>query len=218
MLMRIAVLSQKGGAGKSTIALGIASGLALEGRKVVLVDSDPQGTVTAWSNHRQSVGLEPVQGLHVIQHAGADVHSWLQSLEAYEDVIIDGPPRADEPLSRSVIAAASDAVLIPLQASLADLWAARATVSLIKEGWRKGLKNKAAFVLSRIKPGTNIGREFAEVLQGEGLPLLPAGTHDRTAYAASLSRCQTIFEYEPPSGKTRQELSGLLAAVKELTK
>lgn len=215
--MKIAVLSQKGGAGKSTIALGIASGLAFQGRNVLLVDSDPQGTLTAWSAHRKSVGLAPVEGLDVQQHAGADVHNWLRTLPDYDDVIIDGPPRADEPLSRSVIAAATDAVLIPLQASLADLWAARATVSLIREGWKKGLKNKAAFVLSRLKPGTNIGREFAEVLQSEGLPLLPAGTHDRTAYPAALSRCQTVFEYEPPSGKTRHELATLLSAVQELT-
>lgn len=215
--MKVVVLNQKGGAGKTTISLGIAAGLALEGHKVLFVDADPQGTATAWAAHRKTVGLDPVPNLAMTQRSTPDIHKQFQEVEkpTFQDAVIDGPPRADEGLSRSILASA-DRVLIPVQPSLADLWASRATVALVKQAQATGLKLKAAFVLSRIKPGTSIGRDFVEVLKGEGLPLLGAGTHDRTAYAGALSSCQTIFEYEPPSGKAHQEMLALLAAVKNM--
>lgn len=218
--MKIALASQKGGVGKTTLGLGIASALALEGKPVLYVDADPQGTAMQWATHRTSVGLDPVANLTVIQQTSSDIHKRFQQASKdqkppYVHAVIDAPPRADEGLSRSILASA-DIVLIPVQPSLADLWAARATVSLIKQAQASGLAIKAAFVLSRVKPGTALGRDFAEVIKAEGLPLLPAGTHDRTAYAAALSSCQTIFEYESASGKAYQEMQGLLAAVKNL--
>lgn len=219
--MKVALASQKGGVGKTTLGLGVASALALEGKPVLYVDADPQGTAMQWATHRTSVGLDPVANLTVIQQASSDIHKRFQQASKdqkppFAHAVIDAPPRADEGLSRSIIASA-DIVLIPVQPSLADLWAARATVALIKQA-QASLENpiKAAFVLSRIKPGTTLGKDFAEVIKQEGLPVLPAGTHDRTAYAAALSSCQTIFEYEPPSGKAFQEMQALLAAVKKL--
>lgn len=218
--MRVGVLSQKGGVGKSTISLGLSAALAREGKPVLVVDADPQGTITAWSTHRRQVGLDPVEGLTIIQRTTPDIHSQFKAPEkatsgSYGHAVIDGPPRADEALARSVIAA-SDVVLIPVQPSLPDLWAARSTIALVREAMAKLPHLKAALVLSRVKAHTNLGREFAEVIRGEGLPLLSAGTHDRTAYAAAASSCQTVFEYEP-NGKAAAEIQLILAAVRELT-
>ncbi|MGO7987202.1 hypothetical protein [Rhizobium leguminosarum] len=174
--------------------------------------------LTAWATHRKAVGLAPVANLDIIQHTTPDIHRGFQQgteRAKYTHAVIDGPPRADEALSRSAIAPC-DVILIPVQPSLADLWASRATVTLVKAAQASGLKVKAAFLLSRLKPHTNIGRDFVDVLKEEGLPVLPAATHDRTAYAAALSSCQTILEFEPPSGKAYQEMLSILAAVKKL--
>lgn len=216
--MRVSVISQKGGVGKSTIALGLAAGFAREGRRCLLIDADPQETATAWERHRASVGLPPVPNLTIAQRPTPDIHTLFQSGGGkgdFDDAVIDGPPRADEALARSVLAAA-DRVLVPVKPSLADLWAARKTFALIRQAQASGLPLKAAIVLSMVKPGTNLGREFAELVKGEGIPVLPAATHDRTAYAAALSSCQTIFEFEPPSGRAAQEMTSLLEAVRAM--
>jgi chromosome partitioning protein len=215
--MKIGIMNQKGGAGKTSIALAIAAGLALEGRKVLYIDADPQGTATAWASHRKSVGLDSVENLTLMQRSTPDIHKLIQTpdVAAYDDVVMDSPPLADEGVLRSILASA-DRALVPVQPSLADLWASRATVALVKQAQAKGLPVKAAFVLSRVKDGTILGREFAEVLHKEELPLLGVGTHDWTAYAAALSNCQTIFEYETPSSKAYQEASALVAAVKNM--
>ena len=215
--MKIGIMNQKGGAGKTSIALAIAAGLALEGRNVAYIDADPQGTATAWATHRKNVGLPPVDGLTIVRHITPDVHKFVQTAEiaAMDHVVMDSPPLADEGVLRSILAA-SDRVLVPVQPSLADLWASRATVALVKAAQTKGLPVKAAFVLSRIKDNTILGRDFAEVLHKEELPLLGVGTHDWTAYAAALSNCQTVFEYETPSSKAYQEALALVAAVKDM--
>lgn len=71
----------------------------------------------------------------------------------------------------------------------------------MKAAQSSGLQVEAAFVLSRLKPNTTIGRDFIEVLNGEGLPVLPAGTHDRTAYAAALSSYQISLNTTPAAEK-----------------
>lgn len=217
--MRIGTLSQKGGVGKSTLALNLAAALAREDASVLLIDADPQGTISAWASHRTGVGLDQLARLKIIQQTTPDIHHRFKAPEKAAGgevghAVIDGPPRADEALARSIIASC-DVVLIPVQASLADLWAARSTIALVKKAQETLPHLKAALILSRLKAHTTLGREFAEVVKGEGLPILPAATHDRTAYAAAMSSCQSVFEYEP-NGKAAMEINLILAAVREL--
>lgn len=219
--MKVGLIQKKGGVGKSTLALNLAAAMALRDESVLLIDADPDSqTVTEWYRHRQAVGLPPVDHLTVIQQTTPDLHTKFKVTQegkpsTFKHAVIDAPPRADAPLARSIIAAC-DIVLIPVGASLADLWAAETTVELIKQAQASGLKIKAAFVLSAIKHGTILARDFAEEIQNHGLPVLPAGTSYLTAYAAALSSCQTIFEYERASSKAYQEMLSILDAVKRL--
>ena len=124
--MIIGVLNQKGGVGKTTLAVNLAATIASSTARVLLVDADPQGSALAWSSAREIEPLFPVVGM-----AKPSLHRDLPKLAAdYEFVLIDGAPRVND-LGRSAILA-SDFVLIPVQPSPYDIWAAADTVQLIR--------------------------------------------------------------------------------------
>ena len=125
--MIIGVLSQKGGVGKSTISINIAATLSRQGNRVLLIDADPQGSSMAWSSAREGDPLFPVVGM-----AKPTLHKDLPEIaKDYDHVVIDGAPRVND-LGRAAIIA-SDVVVIPVQPSPYDVWAAAETVQLVRE-------------------------------------------------------------------------------------
>ena len=125
--MIIAVLNQKGGGGKTTLAVHIAAALAMQGARVLLVDADPQGSARDWAAARTSAPLFPVVGLD-----WPTIHRDLpQIAQDYDHVIIDGAPRMTD-LTRSVMLAAR-LVVIPVQPSPYDVWACAEVVDILKE-------------------------------------------------------------------------------------
>ncbi|HEY4043618.1 MAG TPA: ParA family partition ATPase [Rhodopila sp.] len=191
--MILAVMNQKGGAGKTTLALNIAAAMAADKKKVLLIDADPQQTAQDWAAIRAAAPTFQVVGL-----AKPVLHRDLPKLAAdYDHVVIDGAPRNYE-VARSAIASA-DYVLIPVQPSGADFWASRETVTLVKEA--NGFKEtqKAAFVISRKIGRTVLGRTIQQALAGFELPILKAGTTQRVIYAEALTGGTTVIEMQPYS-------------------
>ena len=191
--MKIGILNQKGGAGKTTIALHLAHALALRDYQVMLVDADPQGSSRDWATARESDAPFSVIGLD-----RPIIHKEITKLsQGYDYVIIDGAPRVSD-LTRSAILAA-DLVLIPIQPSPLDIWAAHSVVELIQEAEIYKPDLKARFIINRKIVNTAIAKDAVEVLKDYPYPVFEKTISQRIAFAESLNIGSTVLETAPKS-------------------
>ena len=185
--MIIALCNQKGGAGKTTLAIHLAHAIALSKKRVLIVDSDPQGSASGWAAAREEASPFPV-----IQMARDSLHRDLPAIAAdYQHCIIDTPPRVSA-LARSAILA-SDLVIVPVQPSSYDVWAAGETVQLIQEAQQFKPDIKAVFIINRRITGTAIGKEIEGALAEMPFPILKTVIAQRVAFAES-SAGYTVIE------------------------
>jgi chromosome partitioning protein len=202
--MIIALLNQKGGVGKTTLATHIAGELALRGQHVVLLDADPQGSALDWTQRRAQQGLPRL--FSAVGLARETLHQEAPELARRVDhVIIDGPPRIAA-LARSALLAA-ERVLIPVQPSPYDLWASGEMVGLIREAQVFRPQLAAAFVINRRVSTTIIGREARQALAVQPLPALPAlhaEVRQRIVFADSVTSGRLVRETAPDSAAAHE--------------
>ena len=208
----IALLNQKGGAGKTTLATHLAGELAWAGRRVTLLDADPQGSALDWAQRRAQSGLERLYGVFGLARDTLH-HETPRIAQEADFVIIDGPPRVAA-LARSALLAA-DLVLIPVQPSAYDVWATQEMVQLIVEAqvFRPALR--AAFVINRRIVGTVIGREARAALADQPFAALTTEVSQRVAFADSVAAGRLVGELAP-AGTAAREIHAFTRAVQEL--
>lgn len=204
----IAVLNQKGGAGKTTIATHLARALQIGGSDVLLVDSDPQGSARDWAAVREE------QPLSVVGIDRPTIERDLKNIARKDFVVIDGAPQAAD-LAVSAIKAANF-ILIPVQPSPYDIWATADLVELVKQRIEvtEG-KLRAAFIVSRAIKGTKIGGEITDALHDYGLPVLSSRITQRVSYPGSAAVGSTVLDMEPDSDAAR-EIQALANEIKQI--
>lgn len=188
--MIISILNQKGGVGKTTIAVNLARYFTKIGKKTLIVDSDPQGSALSW--HERSNG-------DLMDMVCLSKTTFLKDIEMFTDsydyIFVDGVPRVS-PLTICAIRCA-DIVLIPVQPSPYDIWATEEIVRHAKD--RHQITNgklKAAFIISRKITNTIIAREIHSELIRMDLPTFSRGTCQRVAYATSVEKGITVLDGE----------------------
>lgn len=205
----IAVLNQKGGSGKTTIATHLARAYQKQGNSVLLVDSDKQGSARDWRAVDEN-NITPVIGLD-----RTSLDKDLKSLVGHEYIIIDGAPQATE-IALSAIRA-SDFILIPVQPSPYDLWSTASLVELVKQRIDiTGGDLKAAFVISRMIKNTKIGEEVSQVLQEFEIPVLTTRIVQRICYPNSASLGKTVFETEKDNSEAIYEIQNLAKEIQNI--
>ena len=205
----IAIVNQKGGVGKTSLATNVATALA-DQDPTLLLDCDPQRSASGWAalNSEQHMNLT-VQGVDegslVRQvRAGSGGHSW---------VLIDCPPGITRVNADAI--RESDIVLIPCKPRVWDVWACEDIVAAVKlrQQANRGLP-KAAFVISMGRPRTRFSKQIGSALAELGLPILRGRTTAREAYAVAAADGKSVL-----AGKDRvakEEINSIRDEVKEM--
>jgi len=184
----ITLQNQKGGVGKTTLSLHLAHYFTTTGARVLVVDADPQGSARDWLQARDTPAPFTLVGLD-----RPTVHRDIENLlRDYDVVVIDAPPRVTD-IARSAILAA-DLVIIPVQPSPLDVWAAQDTVRLVNDAivYKEALRS--VFAINREIVNTAIGRDVSSALGETQVPVLSSHIAQRVAFAESLANGQTVFE------------------------
>ena len=199
--MIIAVLNQKGGVGKTTIAVNLTAAISGSGKRVALIDADEQGTSSEWSRKREAQ-LFPVKPYH----KGLKGVGFEDDMKTYDHLVIDGPPRLFGTMEQIIRVA--DLVLIPVKPSAADIWAADNLIQRLRDEQQSRDGLSVAFVINEFKTNTRLGREVQAALRETGIPLAETTIGNRNAYPIALGNGETVFEYEP-KGKAALEFTAL---------
>jgi chromosome partitioning protein len=213
--MIVTLQNQKGGVGKTTLAVHIAAAFAMRGQSVLLIDADPQHSALDWTAAREGSGLEPM--FTTVGMPKPTIHKEVDRLaQPYGVVVIDGPPRVTD-LARSAIMA-SDLVIIPVQPSPYDVWASAEVVSLVRDAAIYKPALKYAFTINRKIVNTAIGRDVLQALADyEGVPVLSQTISQRVAFAESAATGRTVME-TAPEGPAAREINDLIDGIGDFLK
>jgi len=194
----IAIISQKGGSGKTTIAVHLAVCAEIAKKRAAIIDLDPQGSALEWYSRRadetpEVIASTPEQLPNMIQSAkknGADL------------LIIDTAPHSDR---AAVIAAeVADLVLIPCRPSVFDVAAIGTTLNILK---LTQAKKRTAILLNAVPPRGGLTDEAEEGLSVTAT-VIPIRIYQRAAYSYAINDGRSVEEFDP-KGKAAEEIRAL---------
>jgi chromosome partitioning protein len=204
----IAVVNQKGGSGKTTVSMQLAGAIARQGKKVLVVDADPQGTATRWAASADDDNPFPasVVGLSA---ASTKVHREVKKfVDDYDCIIIDCPPAADSPVPQSALMIA-DIALVPLIPSPLDMWAAVGIRQVIHNVGDLNETLQARLVLNQCQPKTTLTQESLEILPEFGIVLATSQIQHRQVYRQSAVYGQTVHDMASKAASAIKEIDSL---------
>lgn len=203
----ITVANQKGGCGKTTVAMGLAGTYGFWGHKVLVVDADLQATASRWAASAPDEAPFPaaVTGLAA---TGAKLHREIKKYIAdYDYIIVDCPPAVESSAPQSALLI-SDLAIVPVVPSPADLWAARGIRQIIETAQDIN-ESLQSMMVANMLPRTSLGKEAMQALEDFGIPLASTTLGQRTAFREAVLYGSAIQSLGSRAKEATREIEGL---------
>jgi chromosome partitioning protein len=202
----VSIAQQKGGSGKTTLAVQLGVAWLTQGKRVAMLDIDPQASLFTWFNLRRQLLGDQEGGLVVQGLSGWRLGNELRRLRRdFEVIVVDSPPHAETD-ARAAIREA-DLALLPCQPSVLDVWASKTTLDFAHSG-----HTAALIVLNRVPARGRSADAVRTDIEARGWPLAHASLGNRQAFAASLGEGRGVIETAPKS-PAGQEVAALAEEV-----
>lgn len=194
----VTIAQQKGGAGKTTMAAQLAVFYARAGKRVGLIDIDPQGSLSMWYDVRKVLVDGDGAGITFVQASGWRLSTELDRMKRDVDLIlVDSPPHAETDVRIAVRAA--DLIMVPMQPSPMDLWATQPTLDMAKKE-----KSTALVVFNRTPPKGKLVDAVRKKIVEADLPVADTVLGNRVAFAASMMEGKGVAESNPRHTATKE--------------
>ena len=202
----IALVGNKGGAGKTTLAVNLAAGLARQ-QSVAVIDADPQGSALQWRAIAGDASAPPVAAAEadLQQHA-------LKLLRDYRTVVIDCPPSVHAPQTGAVLGF-GDLALIPVQPSPMDLWANVHIEKSIDDAHKVNPSLRILLVINQLEPRTTLSRLVRDALSEIAFPVADTAVRRRAIYRASALQGKSVFDMGRRGADAAAEIDQLIQEV-----